>query len=268
MQHALEWIEQRALMDMNRALDQEAERLGRVSRAFGSAYASAFTALPPSAIVANRTIGLGLAEPADDDLLDELVGVYRASGIQRYFVHLHPDAAPADLDQRLSTRGLESARAWVKFSRGRELPPEAATDLEVRLATPADAPALGRIAAASFDLGAPGEGVVASIIGRPNWHVFMTAERGEPAGCGALYVEDGIGWLDWGATAPGNRGRNGQSALLRQRILHALDLGCDLLGTCTGEEVPDDPQISYHNILKMGFTPAYTRRNMAPPKPG
>ena len=38
-------------------------------------------------------------------------------------------------------------------------------------------------------------------------------------------------------------------------------------GTCTGEEVPDDPQISYHNILKMGFTPAYIRRNMAPPKP-
>ena len=268
MQHALEWIEQRALMDMNRALDQEAERLGRVSRAFGSAYASAFTALPPSAIVANRTIGLGLAETADDELLDDLVGVYRASGIQRYFVHLHPDAAPADLEQRLSTKGLESTRAWVKFSRGRELPPEAATDLEVRLATPADAPALGRIAAASFDLGAPGEGVVASIIGRPNWHVFMTAERGEPAGCGALYVEDGIGWLDWGATAPNHRGRNGQSALLRQRILHALDLGCDLLGTCTGEEVPDDPQISYHNILKMSFTPAYTRRNMAPPKPG
>ena len=229
MEHALEWIEQRALMDMNRALDQEAERLGRVSRAFGSAYASAFTALPPSAIVANRTIGLGLAEPADDDLLDELVGVYRASGIQRYFVHLHPDAAPADLEQRLGTRGLEATRAWVKFSRGRELPPEAATDLEVRLATPADAPALGRIAAAAFDLGQPGEGVVACLVGRPNWHVFMTAERGEPAGCGALYVEDGIGWLDWGATAPDYRGRNGQSALLRQRILHALDLGCNLL---------------------------------------
>lgn len=267
MEHALEWIEQRALIDMNDALDQQAQELGRVSRAFGGAYASAFAALPGSAIVANRTIGLGLAKPADDDLLDELVGVYRASGIQRYFVHLHPDAAPTDLDQRLTARGLEATRAWIKFTRGRELPPNAATDLEVRLATPADAAALGRIAAAAFDLGETGEGVLACLVDRPHWHIFMTADRGEPAGCGALYVEDGIGWLDWGATAPGHRGRNGQSALLRQRILHALDLGCRVLGTCTGEEVPDDPQISYHNILRMGFAPAYTRRNMAPPKP-
>jgi hypothetical protein len=267
MEHALEWIEQRALIDLNRALDQEADALGRASGAFGGAYASAFAALPASAIVANRTIGLGLAEPATDGTLDSLVRLYDAAGIRRYFVHIHPDAAPVDLDQRLAARGLHEARAWVKFGRGREAPPEATTDLEVRLATPADGPALGRIAAAAFDLGAPGESVVACLVGRPNWHVFMAAHRGEPAGCGALYVEDGIAWLDWGATAPEQRGRNSQSALLRQRILHALDLGCRVLGTCTGEEVPDDPQISYHNIMKMGFTPAYTRRNMAPPKP-
>jgi GNAT superfamily N-acetyltransferase len=94
----------------------------------------------------------------------------------------------------------------------------------------------------------------------------MTAYEGRPAGCGALYVEDGIAWLDWGATAPDFRGLNGQSALLRRRIIHALDLGCRLLATCTGEEVPGDPQISYRNITKMGFAIAYTRRNMAPPK--
>ncbi len=81
-----------------------------------------------------------------------------------------------------------------------------------------------------------------------------------------LFVKDGVAWLDWGATAPEFRGRRSQSALLNRRIRDALDLGCRLIATTTGEEVPGDPQISYRNIVKMGFEPAYVRQNFAPPK--
>jgi GNAT superfamily N-acetyltransferase len=268
MQHELEWIERQALVDLNRALAGKAVRLGRASRTLDGAYVSAFGALPATAIVLNRTIGLGVDQPADDATIERVLETYKEAGISRYFVHLHPEAGPADLADRLKARGLASARAWVKFSRGRERPPAASTRLEIRAATPSDASALGRIAADAFDLGAEGEAVVASLVGRPNWHVFMTAWEGRPAGCGTLYVEDGIAWLDWGATAPDFRGLNGQSALLRQRIIHALDLGCRLLVSCTGDEVPGEPQISYRNLVKVGFVAAYTRRNMAPPKPG
>ncbi len=268
MQHELEWIERQALVDLNRALAGKAVSLGRASRALDGAYMSAFGALPASAIVVNRTIGLGLDQPADDATIDAVLQCYAEAGISRYFVHLHPEAEPRDLGDRLKVRGLAPARAWVKFSRGRERAPAAATTLAVRRATPEDAPALGRIAAAAFDLGPAGEAVIASLVDRPKWHVFMSAWEGKPAGCGALYVEDGIGWLDWGATSPDYRGLNGQSALLRHRITHALDLGCRLLASCTGDEVPGEPQISYRNLTKMGFEPAYTRRNMAPPKTG
>ena len=266
MQHELEWIERQALIDLNRALAGKAVSLGRASRVIGGAYVSAFGALPPSAIVVNRTIGLGLDQPADDATIDAVLQGYAEAGISRYFVHLHPEAVPPDLGARLKARGLAPARAWVKFSRGRERAPAAATRLEVRGATPADAPALGRIAAAAFDLGPAGEAVIASLVGRPNWHVFMTAWDGQPAGCGALYIENDIAWLDWGATSPNYRGLNGQSALLRHRIIHALDRGCRRMASCTGDEVPGEPQISYRNLTKMGFEPAYTRRNMAPPR--
>ncbi len=240
--------------------------LGQACRDLAGGHLSAYGALPPSAIVVNRTIGLGLHQPADAATLDELIATYAAAGVRRYFVHLHPEAQPADLDVLLAARGLVPARAWVKFERGREAPPDVATGLDVREAGPADAAALGRIAADAFDLGPQGEGILAALIGRPNWRVFMTSHDGAAAGCGALYVEDGIGWLDWGATAPAFRGWSGQSALLRRRIEAALDLGCRTMATCTGEEVPGDPQISWHNIIKMGFTPAYTRRNLAPPR--
>ncbi len=267
MQHEIEWIERQALVDLNRALAGKALSLGRTSRAVGGAYVSAFGALAPTAIVVNRTIGLGLDEPADDATIDNVLKCYREAGVSRYFVHLHPEARPAELGDRLKAKGLVSARAWVKFSRGRERPPQAPTRLEVREAGAADAKALGRIAADAFDLGPEGEGVIASLVGRPKWHVFMTAWQGQPAGCGTLYIENDIAWLDWGATSPNYRGLNGQSALLRRRISHALDLGCRLLVSCTGDEVPGEPQISYRNITKMGFQPAYTRRNMAPPRP-
>ncbi|MEZ5863326.1 MAG: hypothetical protein R3D25_04370 [Geminicoccaceae bacterium] len=266
MRHALEWIEQRALEDVSRAMAGRAGELGQACRDLAGAHLSAYGALPPSAIVVNRTIGLGLHRAADAAILDELVATYAAAGVRRYFVHLHPEAQPADLDAMLGARGLVAARAWVKFERGREAPPDVATTLDLRLAGPADAATLGTIAADAFDLGPQGQGIVAALIGRPNWHVFMTSHAGAVAGCGALYVEDGIGWLDWGATAPAFRGRNGQSALLRRRIEAALDLGCRTIATCTGEEVPGDPQISWHNIIKMGFTRAYTRRNFAPPR--
>ena len=268
MQHELEWIEQRALVDLNKALAGKAVSLGRSSRDLDGTYVSAFANLAPTAIVLNRTIGLGVERPADDATIDAVVQLYEAAGIRRYFVHLHPEAGPADLAQRLKARGLAPARAWVKFSRGRERPPAASTRLEVRQAGAGDAAALGRIVADAFDLGPAGEALIPAIVGRPNWHVFMTAWQGKPAGCGTLYMENDIAWLDWGATLPDYRGLNGQSALLRHRISHALDLGCRLLVSCTGDEVPGEPQISYRNLTKMGFVAAYTRRNMAPPKPG
>lgn len=51
------------------------------------------------------------------------------------------------------------------------------------------------------------------------------------------------------------------------RILcDALDLGCREMYTCTGEAVPGDPQHSFKNIAKAGFTETYVRDNYAPPK--
>lgn len=268
MNHEIEDIERAALEDLNDAAEAGlAADLGKQSTTVGSAFVSAWNALPASAIVANRVIGLGLSSAESRANVDAIVDLYENVGIARYFIHLHPAAQPNEIADWLAARGLEEARAWMKFARGREAPPEVDTDLEIRAARPQDADAFGRIEADAFDLGAAGAPWLARIIGRPGWHVYMSFDGDQPAGAGALYVRDGIGWCDWGATAPAFRGRRSQSALLRRRILDALDLGCRLIGTETGEEVPGDPQVSYKNIVKMGFAPDYLRKNFAPPKP-
>jgi GNAT superfamily N-acetyltransferase len=53
---------------------------------------------------------------------------------------------------------------------------------------------------------------------------------------------------------PEHRGKGAQSALLAARIHRAVELGCDLLVTETGEQRDDRPSNSYRNILRAGFT--------------
>lgn len=263
-----EEIERAALEDLHAAAEPDlTAALGLRNRYSGPALLSMARALPPSAIVINRTLGLGLGTPASREAVAEIVNAYGEAAIERYFVHVHPSAEPPALTSWLEALGLERARAWVKFERGREAPPAVQTSLEIRAAGPADRDAFGRIVADAFDLGEQAAPWIGRLIGRPGWHVYTSFDGDRTAGAGTLFVRDGVGWLDWGATAPAFRGRGSQSAILSRRIRQALDLGCRLLVTATGEEVHGDPQHSYNNIMRAGFRPAYLRRNYAPPRP-
>ena len=113
------------------AQDRDALRLS--CEVIGSALVSIAGGLPASAIVLNRAIGLGIGLPADPETIDAIVGRYAAAGVSRYFVHLHPDSTPAATRSWLESRGLERARSWMKFTRGREAPPTVDTSVEVRL---------------------------------------------------------------------------------------------------------------------------------------
>ena len=62
-----------------------------------------------------------------------------------------------------------------------------------------------------------------------------------PAGAGALYVHEGVGWLGFGATLPEFRGRGAQSAILAARIEDARRQGCREVTTETGELEDDRP---------------------------
>lgn len=267
MSYDIEEVERAALEDLNAAATGDlAAGLRKQSTVVGSAFVSLFAALPATAIVVNRTIGLGLARSETKGTIDAVLDLYARAGVARYFVHVHPQSRPGEIGAWLLSRGLEETRSWMKFRRGREAPPEVTTTLVVRAATTQDAESFGCIVADAFDVGAAGAPLLARLIGRPNWHIYMSFDGDHPAGAAALYVKHDMGWLDWAATAPAYRGRGSQSALMRRRILDALDLGCRSIVTATGEEVPGDPQISYKNILKMGFEPAYLRKNYAPPR--
>ncbi len=263
----LDWIERRALERWHEAADDAARAAAKLNWVeIAGGYASLAAVLPPSAIVANRAISIGMASPARRDDIAELAALYRDRGIERYFVQLHPNAAPAEIADWLTAEGLELARGWMKFARGREAPPDIETDLVIREVGAEHATAMGKVIADAFDFGDAAIPWLARLPGAAGWRVYGAFEGDQLAAAGGLYVEDGVGWTDMGATAPAFRKRGAQSALLAARVKAALDLGCHTVATCTGEAVPGDPQHSYSNILKMGFEERYVRLNFSPPR--
>ena len=260
-------IEVAALEDLQSAATEQLRVKLKISAdRSGNRLMSIAAALPATAVVVNRTIGLGLAAPATRLSVKSVIDAYRNAGVARYFVHVHPKAEPDRLEQWLSEFGLQQARGWVKFKRGRDATPPAKTDLQIRRATDTDRDAFGRMLANAFDLGELAAPWIGQLIDRPGWYSYMSFDGNIAAGTGSMFVKDGIAWMDWAATDPKFRRRGSQSAILTQRISDALDLGCHLMVTTTGEEVAGDPQHSYHNILRKGFEPAYVVKNYAPPK--
>lgn len=262
-----ERIERAVLEDLHRAATPAvAAALGLRKYTAGGAFVSLAGELPPTGILINRAIGLGVGEPATEEAVREIVAAYREAGIQRYFVHLHPEAGPPALAGWLEAAGLVRARGWQKFERAPARPPEVQTDLVIRRIGAEYGEDFARIACSAFDLGDAARPWLRALPGRPNWHVFMSFAGDSPAGTGAIHVMDGMAWFDFGATDPAFRQRGSQAALLARRIGHAMALGCHRLLTCTGKAVPGDPQHSYRNLLKAGFRETYGRANYAPPR--
>lgn len=251
-----EAIERQALHSLHAVATPEIRKaLGLAWTETTGATASIAAALPASAIVVNR------AFLTDRQAVADTAEVYRAAGVGRYFLHLPPDVPPRR--GTIAPPGYREARSWQKFVRRRGAPIPDAPAFAIERITPGPAAAaVARIVCAAFDLGERAEVWLARLCRDPRWQVFLARVDGRPAGTGALFVSDRIGWSDWGATAPDFRGRGVQRALLRHRLVTAEALGLDRVHTCTGAPAPGDPQHSYRNILRCGFGETVVRRNL------
>ena len=264
-----ETIERAELQALHALADPEtANRLRLALQPIGDGVASVAGALPSSAIVINRVLGCGLTQPFDPNWIIEANDIYKESGAKRFFLHLHPDARTDGIEAHFAVAGLERTRGWQKFSRGAAEPIEdRQNDLTTRRIGSDLGTDFGRIVCGAFDLGDETLPWIAKVPGAPGFHAFMSFDGDEPVGCGAIYIQDREAWTDFGATAPAMRGRGAQSANLAARVRFALEQGCTTIHTCTGEDVPGDPQHSYNNIKRCGFRETYLRENWALPKP-
>ncbi|HUF19869.1 MAG TPA: hypothetical protein VMP00_03855 [Burkholderiales bacterium] len=122
----------------------------------------------------NRAIGLGLTGITDDAHVLEVLAAFRRASIEGFWVHVSPAAQRGNLGARLQAHGLSAyRRSWTKFTRGTQTSPATHCDLAIRKAVHADAGPAAAILAPAFDMPAAGGRLLAAVIGRPRWHVYV-----------------------------------------------------------------------------------------------
>lgn len=250
----LSWHEAASRLDLD-GYDWRLERIG-----------DALCSVSPTerSFLVNRVLGLGSQAAPTLRQLTDIRELYRAAGISRFFLHVMPEIVTREVEQLLIAAGYRRHRGWMKFTRGPATARRVQADLSVRRIRPGEAAGFASIAGPAFGLDDASRPTIAALADDPHWHLYMSFDGTRPAGTGAFYRRGDIAYLDWGATHPDFRRRGSQTALLGKRIRDAVDAGCRTIVTMTGEAVPGEPQHSYGNILKAGFSEAYLRANWVP----
>jgi GNAT superfamily N-acetyltransferase len=141
-----------------------------------------------------------------------------------------------------------------------------ATDVEVRVASTAEERATwADVSSGAFSAPEPPSPEVVrlgdAMAARDDVTLLIASVDGHAAGAGALWLDDGLGWLLGDATLPQYRRRGAQSALLAERTRLAALAGCELAVT---EARPGST--SQRNMERLGYRVVYTRVELiAPP---
>ncbi len=199
----------------------------------------------------NRAVDL-----ASTDALDEIAAFY---GDEPWWVSDSHGLGP-----ELEDRGFVRDYGWMKFSRGVS-PRRARSELDVRRVDAGRAEDFARVVVEAYGLPDWTAPLAANVVGRGGWSCYVAYADGEPAGAGALFVHDRLGWLGFAGTREQYRGRGAQSAILAARIEEARRQGCTIVTTETGELQEGRPSSSYRNIVRAGFREAGVRPNYRAP---
>lgn len=97
----------------------------------------------------------------------------------------------------------------------------------------------------------------------PHRSLFLAELDGRPVGAASLHLHARTGWLRGAVVEPEARGRGIQRALIAARVKHAIEKGCDLVGSWAE---PDGP--SSTNLERMAMRSIGTRQNYTYQPPG
>jgi len=217
----------------------------------------------------NRVLGLGLDPETDAASIEALARTYRDAGTRRFMFQVLPHvyALRPALTDAFQAQGFVKLRGWAKHVGTTDAVPAVPSDLRIADIGPASAQRWSALCAEGFSLPDALRPWLEATVGRPRWHHYLGYDGDAPVACGAFFAHGGVATLTFAATHPAARGRGAQSALIARRIRDAAASGCAEVVTETDEELPDRPNPSYHNVVRLGLPVRYVRANWGPPKP-
>jgi hypothetical protein len=202
----------------------------------------------------NHVEHLGTSGLADRRILDEIIDLYRSSGVSRFFVYVSPSPQAAELEGWLQSAGMEKTVELSVFWRTTEGLEQPATPFDLRVCREADGDKLRQVVNAEGDPFFSNAGTV-DMLGTPGFHAFLACLEDRPAAMGSLYIQKDLGYLGNGKTLEPYRRQGAQSAIIAARVALAAERGCtDVVG-----ETYWFLESSYRNLCRAGFTELYTR---------
>jgi hypothetical protein len=174
----------------------------------------------------NRVLGLGLAAPATEAAVDEIVAFYRRQEVA-CAIAVAPSARPPELVPWLLARGFRPGEAYATYGM-RPSPLELReSPLRVRAVPPDFAPEFARVVVEAYEMTEPLGGWVEAVVRRPGWKCYAAFVGGEVVGVSAMFVSGKTAWLAYAGTLPRYRRLGSQSLLFAMRITDAVRLGVE-----------------------------------------
>jgi ribosomal protein S18 acetylase RimI-like enzyme len=215
--------------------------------------ALAFTSDAPTPD-SNRIEGFTADDARVEGLLDIGFALLRAFDCEPAAC-ITPLDRPASLPDRLAQRGLQPSERTVTLVLGAGAPLGSANpEVEVRRATPDDAPAF----AAVVSVGGPRwartlilSSTLEAVLEASNTH-YLGLVEGQAVGTLQLLIDGATGGFYAAATLKAHRERGVCSALLATAVADARAAGCDVIGLRTAAEGP-----ARHLFESRGFTLAH-----------
>jgi len=214
---------------------------------------------------------MGVCDPGQgiDRWLEQTAEHYREHGVKRWMLQVAPSDDGQKLVDAFRAKDLERLRGWAKHVA--EVPhlavpaPDPSFDLRIETISPDRALDWASIVAAEFEFPPDSQGWPAATVGLPGWHHYVVYDDDRPVACSALVAIDRVGTLGFTATLKSHRRRGCQSALIAARLHDARRLDLNWIVTETDEDLPDRPNSSYRNIVRLGLPALWVRSNWGPP---
>jgi hypothetical protein len=215
----------------------------------------------------NAVKNLGMASPASEAQLDELIAIYHDAGVPQFWIYHTPHAQPTALPKWLEARGLHPRSGWERIYRtdAALTSPVIAPDDRYRVekVTLETGPEWANFIDTTYGL--PTTPWLLALVERQGWHHYLlrhNEQNGQIVSVRSLHVDDdGMGWLGIDAPVPGMMGPTYDLDLrICQQIVQdgpALGVKCFVADI----EAPD-PEMNtpaYRNFESLGFKRPYYR---------
>jgi GNAT superfamily N-acetyltransferase len=206
----------------------------------------------------NRVIGLGVAEPATDAMIGQIVDIYGVQDLS-FGVELAPCAQPKELPDWLRARRMRRGGTTAIQFRPAKLIESSACGLSVARAPASARESVAQICCDVFRMPPAAHGLIAATADIPKWRHWLAYSGNSPVAAALSFVDSGVAWLGWDATLPEARGQGAQLALIAARVNDAVASGCKYVTAETPPNTSTNADPSYRNYERSGFSVAYER---------